>query len=182
MNLVWFVAKKVASALCVAAISLAVQAGDLDAALNKSILDALAHDSSRTGTEKLFDNRCKTIRETVGFEDSIDGKAREYSCDVDGIGITLYAGEDLGKHKPETVAKHFTDYLSNKRGLHAKAFIQRGHPYGTSMAFYINGSSWLFQPVKPMKGIEKLDALAAEAKLILLTDERVDGWIHDPET
>ena len=182
MDQVWFLAKKVTSVLSVAAISLAVKAGDLDAALNKSILDALAHDSSRTGTEKLFDNRCKTIRETVGFEDSIDGKAREYSCDVDGIGITLYAGEDLGKHKPETVAKHFTDYLTNKRGLPAKTFIQRGHPHGTSMAFYINGSSWLFQPVNPMKGIEKLDALAAEAKLILLTDERVDGWIHDPET
>ena len=157
-------------------------AGDLDAVFNKSILDALAHDNSRTGKEKLFDNRCQTIRETVGFEDNIDGQAREYSCDVDGIGITLYAGEDLGHHKPETVAKHFTDYLTNKRGLPAKVFIQDDHPYGTTMAFYINGSSWLFQPINPLEGIEKLDALAAEAKLILLTDERVSKWIQDPES
>lgn len=180
MDQVWFLAKKVTSVLCVAAISLAVKAGDLDAAFNKSILDALAHDTSRTGTEKLFDNRCETIRETVGFEDSIDGKAREYSCDVDGIGITLYAGEDLGKHKPETVAKHFTDYLTNKRGLSAKAFIQRGHPHGTSMAFYINGSTWLFQPVNPLEAIEKLKFMADEAKLILYTDGRLSKWIHDP--
>ena len=115
----------------------------------------------------------------MGFEEGISGQAREYSCDVAGIGVTLYVGEDLGKHDPAAVAKHFTDYLTNKRGIPAKAFIKKKHPYGTSMAFYVNGQSWLLEPVNPLQANEKLEALSAEAKLILFTQKRVAEWIYD---
>lgn len=168
--------------LVVAVVFLGAQitrAGDLDAAFNRSILDALVDDNSRSDIEKLFDDRCQTIKDTVGFEEGISGQAREYSCDVAGIGVTLYVGEDLGKHDPAAVAKHFTDYLTNKRGIPAKAFIKKKHPYGTSMAFYVNGQSWLLEPVNPLQANEKLEALSAEAKLILFTQKRVAEWIYD---
>ena len=47
--------------LVVAVVFLGAQitrAGDLDAAFNRSILDALVDDNSRSDIEKLFDDRC----------------------------------------------------------------------------------------------------------------------------
>ena len=181
MNPIWKLIAKLVLTLCIAAHAHSDEFKSLDADINKGILEALEHDTSRTGTEKLFENRCQTIRETVGFEDSVHGQARKYSCDIAGIGITLYAGEDLGHHKPETVAKHFTNYLTNKRGLPAKVFIKHDHTHGTSMAFYINGRTWMYEPVSPLEGIEKLKFLGDEAKLILFTQNRIPEWIYDPE-
>ncbi|MEW8626272.1 MAG: hypothetical protein AB2551_11010 [Candidatus Thiodiazotropha sp.] len=153
---------------------------DLDTAINRAILEATKHDTTRSDRDKLFKNRCQTIAKYIGFDDTPSEQARKYSCDVPGIGIALYAGKDLGKHSPEKVGQYFTDKLAEE-GLQSQVFVEPEHPYGASMGFYINGSSWLLEPVRPSKGVKEIDALAAEAKLILLTNGRVSEWIHAPK-
>jgi len=152
---------------------------DLDTAINRAILKATAEDTTRTDRDKLFENRCETIAATVGFENDVTGAARKFSCDELGVGIALYAGADLGKHSPEKVGQYLVDALA-KEGLKAKVFIKDDHDYGTGVGFYINGRSWLRESVDPVKGIEMLEGITAEAKLILLTDGRVDRYIMAP--
>lgn len=153
---------------------------DLDTTINRAILEATAHDASRTNEQKLFENRCETIAATVGFEDNVTGQARRYSCEVEGVGITLYAGADLGKHPPEKVGKYFVDALA-KKNLPARVFIEHDHEHGSSMAFYIDGQSWNGRAIDPLSATKQIDALVAEANLILLTRGRIDQWISTPD-
>jgi hypothetical protein len=44
------------------------------------------------------------------------------------------------------------------------------------MAFYINGDSYLSDPVRPSEATKLIEAIAAEAKLILLTKGRIKDW------
>lgn len=148
---------------------------DLQSDQDKALLIASQADTNLTKEEKLFKYRCPTIRKYLGFADSIMGKAIKYSCDKAEIGITLYAGKDLGNNSPEKVAQHFKNQLA-KRQVKAEVFIKSDHPYGTSMGFYINGGSWLRDPVDPLKGIELLDALAADAIMILYSEGRIKEW------
>ena len=149
---------------------------DLDVKINRAILDATKHDNTRSEADTLFKSRCQTIASTVGFENDVTGRAREYSCRETGVGITLYAGNDLGKHPPEKIARLFRDRLA-KHKVRSRVFIKKGHPYGSSMAFYINGESWLREPVQPSRGYEMIEALAAETNLILLK-RILDGQSH----
>ena len=153
---------------------------DLDTEINRAILEATTHDTSRTNEQKLFENRCETIAATVGFEENVTGQARRYSCEVNGIGITLYAGADLGNHLPEKVGKYFGDALAEKN-LPAQVFIERDHEHGSSMAFYVDGQSWNERAIDPLSATEQIDALVAETNLILLTRGRIDQWISVPE-
>ena len=166
-----------ASLLCVACILYAgVAHAHLDTSMNRAILAATAEDKTRTDKQKLFENRCQTIADKVGFERSVTGAARKFSCDVIGVGITLYAGADLGKHSPENVGQYFVDALA-KEGVKAEVFIKHGHEYGSSMAFYINGETWLDDSIDPHSAIERINTLIAEANLILLKRGRIKEWI-----
>lgn len=122
--------------------------------------------SERSKYEKMFVYRCETIEETIGFADTPTGKATEYSCAGPNIGIALYAGRDLGKHSPEKVGQYFVDEIA-KFGMTAKMFIKHDHPHGSSMAFYINGESYLRDPVRPSEALKLIEAVAAESKLLL---------------
>ncbi|PCI97251.1 MAG: hypothetical protein COB14_09300 [Alphaproteobacteria bacterium] len=148
---------------------------DLQSDQDRAILIAAQADTTLTKVEKLFDHRCEMIRKYLGFDDSVTGQAIRHSYDKTEIGISLYAGKDLGEHSPESVAEYFKKELA-KHHVNAKVFIHQNHPYGTSMAFYINGSSWLKKPVDPLKGIEKIKGLAAETLLILYTEGRLKEW------
>ena len=148
---------------------------------DRAILKSSEADTSLTKKEKLFRYRCQTIKKYLGFDDTATGKAIKHSCDKPEIGIALYAGDDLGEHSPEKVAEYFERELT-KNNISAKVFIKHKHPYGTSMGFYINGSSWLRDPVNPLKGIELIEALAAEALLILYTEKRIKEWPKGAKT
>ncbi len=145
---------------------------DLQIDINRELLRKSSADKSRSNYEKLFVYRCETIANTIGFSDTASGRATKYSCDEPGVGIAFYAGPDLGKHSPEKVGKHFKDELA-KHGMISEVFIQDNGEYGSSMGFYINGESWLPQPIDPLEATEKIKFIAAEAKLILLTDGRI---------
>ena len=147
----------------------------LDLDINIAILASAKADNSRTDYEKLFDYRCETMVRYLGFPDTPTGKATKYSCDVPAIGIALYAGKDLGKHPPEKITQYFIDELA-KHNLTAQAFIKHDHDYGSSMAFYINGESWLSQIKRPSEAVKMIKTLAAETKLILLTTGRIKKW------
>ncbi len=166
---------------CVLALVITPAFADLDTAINRAILKATAHDTTRSDKEKLFKDRCKTIEKYVGFENDVTGQARKYSCDVPGVGIALYAGKDLGKHSPEKVGQYFVDKLAAE-GLKAEVFIKPDHEYGSSMGFYIDGESWLQEPARVSESIKKVDFLADEAKLILFTEGRAKEWIYPSKT
>jgi len=128
--------------------------------------------SERTDYEKLFVYRCETIEETIGFAETPTGKATEYSCTGPNIGIALYAGKDLGDHSPEKVGQYYIDEIA-KFGMTAEVFIKHEHPHGSSMVFYINGESYLREPIDPLSGIDLIEAIAAEAKLLLYTAGKI---------
>ena len=152
----------------------------IDTEINRQILTATKSDTSRTDKEKLFTNRCDTIKKYVGFEESISGQAREYSCNYTGVGIALYAGSDLGKHSPESVGQYFIEGLQ-KRNVNAQFFIKHDHEYGSSMAFFINGTTWQLEPLAVMEAIKDIEFLANETKLILLHEKGVNSWPHAPK-
>ncbi|GAB5451155.1 MAG: hypothetical protein Hals2KO_14830 [Halioglobus sp.] len=152
---------------------------DLTTDIDGAILAGLRHDTSLTKKEKLFTYRCESIERTIGFSETPTGQATKYSCDVAGVGIALYAGADLGKHPPEKVGQYFVDALA-KEGVRAKVFIKPDHEFGSSMAFYINGDSWRDDPVDPLKGVDLIKFLAAESKLILFADGRIEKITVDP--
>ena len=150
---------------------LSVQA-DLQTDVNRMLLRESASDTSRSDYEKLFTHRCETIASTIGFSGTPTRRATKYSCDQPGVGIAFYAGSDLGKHPPEKIAQYFKDELA-KFGMISEVFIKPGHAHGSSMAFYINGDSWLASPVDPLEGTKQIEALAAEAKLLLFKYGRI---------
>lgn len=131
--------------------------------------------SERDDYEKMFVYRCETIAETIGFADTPTGKATKYSCDQPAIGIALYAGKDLGEHKPEKVVQYFIDEIA-KYGLNAESFIKHDHLSGSFMVFYINGESYLRDPIDPLSAIDLIEGLAAEAKLLLYTAGKFTEW------
>lgn len=153
---------------------------DLDVTINRAILEAAKHDTSRSDKDKLFKNRCETIKKYVGFEDNVTGQARKYSCDVAGVGIALFVGKDFGKHPPEKIGQYFIDKLA-ERGLKAEVFIKKGYEHGSSMAFYINGTTWMMDYLRPSEALNKINFLANETKLILFNEKRISDWIHDPK-
>jgi len=130
----------------------------LDLDVNVAILDKSKTNKSITDHEKLFIYRYKMMEKYLGFPDTPTGKATKYSCDVPAIGIALYAGKDLGKHPPEKIAQYFIDELA-KHNLTAQAFIKHDHEYGSSMAFYINGESWLSQIKRPSEAVKMIKLL-----------------------
>ena len=101
-----------------------VALADLQSNHDRAILRAAMDDVSFTNKEKLTTHRCQMIEKYLGYEDSVDGKAMEYSCQNDGVGITLYVGEDLDAYTPEQVAQHFIGKLELD-GLPAEVFIKR---------------------------------------------------------
>jgi len=147
----------------------------LDLDVNVAILEKAKANKAITDHEKLFVYRCKMMKKYLGFPDTPTGKATKYSCDVPAVGIALYAGKDLGKHPPEKIAQYFIDELA-KHNVKAKAFIKHDHEYGSSMAFYINGESWVAMPLDPLEATKKIELLATETKLILLTKGRIKKW------
>ncbi len=139
---------------------------DLQSYQDRAILIASKAETNLTKVQKISTHRCEMIKKYLGFSDSIMGRAIKHSCDKAEVAITLYAGKDLGEHSPEKVAQYFKDELL-KHHVKAEIFIRKNHPHGTSMGFYVNGGSRLKKPVDPMRGIELLEALAAETILIL---------------
>ena len=148
---------------------------DLKEDIDRAIIKGNAADTSRTDHEKLFVYRCESIAKAMGFSETASGRATRYSCDRPGVGIALYAGSDLGKHPPEKIAQYFKDELAG-HGMISEVFIKPGHAHGSSMAFYINGDSYLSDPVRPSEATRLIEAIAAEAKLILLTKGRIKEW------
>lgn len=152
-----------------------VALADLQSDQDRAILIASKADMTLTKVEKISTHRCEMIEKYLGFADSTMGRAIKHSCDMPEIGISLYAGNDLGEHSPEKVAQYFKGELA-KHSMKAEVFIKSDHEYGTSMGFYINGGSWLRTPVDPLKGAELIEAMAAEAILILYTEGRISEW------
>ena len=140
-----------------------------------AILRAAKHDTSLTDHEKLFVYRCDMIRKYAGFPDTPSGNATKHSCDRPEIGIAFFAGSDLGKHSPEKIANYFKTELAKHR-IKAEVFIQDNWEYGSALGFYVNGESWLKNPIPPSQAVEKIEALAAEAILILYTKGRINEW------
>lgn len=167
-----------AVALC-CAIPWGVFATDLQLSEASAVLQASAHITKWTKHEKLFVHRCQIMRDVMGFADTPTGKAQEYSCNETGVGIAFYAGKDLGKHPPEKIARLFRDGLAGYK-VPAHVFIEHEHPHGSSMAFYINGESWLRKLVRPSKGYEMIETLAAETNLLLYEGGRIDAWMTKP--
>ena len=147
----------------------------LDLDVNLAILKEAVTDKTKTDKEKLFVYRCEMMVKYLGFPQTPTGKATKYSCDVPAVGIALYAGKDLGKHPPENIAQYFKSELA-KHNVKAEIFIKHDHEYGSSMAFYINGKSWLRLPIDPLEAVKDIEALAAETKLILFTKGRIKKW------
>ena len=145
---------------------------DLQTFLGAELLRAAKHDTSMTDHEKLFVHRCATIEKHLGFSDTPLGRAIEYSCRGLVIGITLYAGKDLGKHSPEKVAGHFKSELS-KQAMTSKVFIKHNHQHGTAMAFFINGKSVTADWVRPTKALKILEGIAGEARLIYFKNGQI---------
>ena len=170
---------KIIAVFVIAALWVSSVQADLKLDINRALLREAAPDTSRTDHEKLFVYRCETIEKTIGFSETPTGRATKFSCEEPAVGIAFYAGADLGKHPPEKVGKYFQDELA-KHGMNSEVFIKHDHDYGSSMGFYINGDSWLRDPVRPSKGVEMIEALAAEAKLILLTKGRITEWPKAP--
>ena len=148
---------------------------DLKTDVDQLIINKSAEDKTLTNQEKLFDHRCDMIAKYLGFSDTPTGKATKYSCDVPAVGIAFYAGKDLGKHPPEKITQYIQNELS-KHNVKSKAFIKHNHNHGSSVAFYINGESWLTMPLDPLESVKKVEALAAETKLILFTAGRIKTW------
>lgn len=99
------------------------------------------------------------------------------------MGIALYAGADLGKHSPESVAQWF-ETLFKKHDINAKVFIKRNVETASRMAFYASGTSLLNEPVNPVQAINKAKFLVAESKLIFFvnfqiqaTESEVNKWV-----
>jgi hypothetical protein len=147
----------------------------LDEKIDRLILQNSTADTTRTKKEKLFKYRCESIAKYVGFDESPTGQAIKHSCDHPEVGIVFYAGSDLGHYTPERIAQYFTDELA-KHHVKSTVFIKDNKPSGSIMGFYINGESWLRDPVDPVKGIEMIEALAAETLLILYTEKRIKEW------
>ena len=76
---------------------------------------------------------------------------------------------------PEKVAQYFKSEFS-KNNIKANVFIKKGHPYGSSMGFFVNGESLIRKPVDPLKGIEMIKGLAADALMMLYTEKRITEW------
>lgn len=161
-------------AILICLISTVVYA-DLKSNMDQLIISKSVNETTLTKKQKLFEYRCEMIEKYVGFSDDPTGKATKYSCDHPAVGIAFYAGKDLGKHSPEKVAQYFKDELA-KQNIKAEVFIKHGHEYGSSMAFYIIGDSWLRKPINPLDGIKEIETLAAETKLILLTEGQINEW------
>jgi hypothetical protein len=157
---------------------LSVQA-DLQTDVNRMLLRESASDTSRSDYEKLFTHRCETIASTIGFSGTPTGRATKYSCDQPGVGIAFYAGSDLGKHPPEKIAQYFKDELA-KFGMISEVFIKPSHAHGSSMAFYINGESYLSDPARPSEAAKLIEAIAAESKLILFKRGRIKELPRGP--
>lgn len=151
---------------------------DLKEDIDRAIIRGNAANTSRTDHEKLFVYRCESIAKAIGFSETASGRATKYSCDQPGIGIAFYAGSDLGKHPPEKIAQYFKNELA-EYGMISEVFIKHAHEHGSSMAFYINGDSYLSDPVRPSEATKLIEAIAAEAKLILLTKGRIKEWPTD---
>ncbi len=140
-----------------------------------AVLRAAKSETTLTDHEKLFVYRCDMIRKYMGFPDTPSGNATKHSCDKPEIGIAFFAGSDLGKHPPEKIANYFKAELAKHR-ISAEIFIQDDWKYNSSMGFYVNGESWLKNPVSPSKAVDMIEALAAESLLILYTKGRIKEW------
>jgi len=144
-------------------------------------LPAYAKTLTDEDTYLLFSgHRCDVLIKLGGFSKTVTGKATEFSCQKPAIGIALYAGKDLGDNPPEKIATYFQHELK-KLGVKSEVFIKKNHQHGTSMAFYINGDSWLKKAITPREAIDKVDGLAAEAKLVYLTNGQIKEWPKSTE-
>ena len=167
--------------MCVVAMPVRAEKPNLQTQLNAQLLRAAKHDTSLSDREKLFSRRCETIEKHVGFSDTPLGQSIEYSCKGMVIGVTLYAGADLGKHSPEKVAALFKEKLSNDF-MTAEVFVKHDHEYGSAMAFLINGGSYTEDWADPLEALEFLDGMTAEARLIYfnnkqITSQQLVDWV-----
>ncbi|ODS23240.1 hypothetical protein AB835_09795 [Candidatus Endobugula sertula] len=113
----------------------------LGAILGAQLIKASKGEINDGNYSDLHFNRCAAIEKYLGFTDDPLGRAIEYSCKGLVIGITLYAGKDLGKHPPEKIAQHFKNELE-KHFMTSEVFIKHNHEYGSAMAFFINGETY----------------------------------------
>ncbi len=151
------------------------QAANLQTILNSQIIQAAKHDSSLTRMEKLFERRCEMIEKYLGYRDNPMGHAMKYSCQEPQIGIAFYAGPDLGDYPPARIERVFLDRIGDE-GLKAKVFTDLNHKKGSSVIFFINGETYLKDSVNPVKALEQVKYLVAEAKLIFISRHQVDVW------
>jgi len=161
-----------ASLISLAAIPAHAENPGLKTILGAQLLRAADNTISADDYQKLSFNRCASLKKYVGFSDTPLGQATEYSCKGLNIGITLYAGKDLGKHSPEKVAQLFKSKLAEE-AMTAEVFIKPNHEYGTVMAFFINGESYFNDYIIPMEAIKNIDTLAAEARLFYFKNEQI---------
>jgi hypothetical protein len=160
----------------------------IQADFDRELLDLSKAEPRYTNTQKLVEQRCDMIKRYIDTDSSVMRQAMGYSCGGDelAIGVALLAGKDLGKHSPEKVAQHFEGLLL-KQKMSSKVFIQHGYEHGTSLVFFVNGSSYYANYINPVKAMESLNGLVADVRLMYfksgqITAEQLTQWIKSAPT
>jgi len=108
------------------------------------------------------------FKNNVGRELDASFSAHDYSKkNIGAVGISIFAGQDLGQNSPELLGTALVNSLL-KRGVQAECFVHhKTMPNGTGVDFKIAGLSWgknKSLQVSEALNAEMMDKVAAEAK------------------
>lgn len=103
-----------------------------------------------------------------GFIMNASASAHKYSKNnIGAVGISIFAGQDLGEHSPEFLGTVLVNSL-RRRGVEAECFVHHKEmPNGTGINFHITGLSWGKDhslSISESLNIETIEGVAAEAK------------------
>ncbi|MEP0175017.1 MAG: hypothetical protein ABJH28_10835 [Paraglaciecola sp.] len=153
----------------------------IQADFDRELIEVSEAETRYTNKQKLFDKRCEMVKQYVDTDGTILRKAMGHSCEKLTIGVALLAGDDLGKHSPEKVASHFENELA-KHKMQSKVFIQKGYKHGTSLVFFVDGSSYYANYVNPVQALDSLKSFVADVRLMYfkngqITFDQLAHWI-----
>ena len=119
-------------------------------------------------------------RTSTGRQVDASFTAHNYSQqNIGKIGVSIFAGQDLGEHSPEFLGTALVNSL-RRRGVEAECFVHHEEmPNGTGVNFHIAGLTYSEESLSISEALnaEVMDALAAEAKtagMLLVAANRPD--------